>query len=258
MFQRYEVRLSSAITKKPKTLSEPSDHEYEPQLDVPKAKRGGGDVLVPVHCLELHKAGYCKYDLIRNKFCQKSCLKPPSLETVKPPPPSVNSETATSINSETISTPRSGFRYKKWYRFTGTAGSAMPTKCVPGRHCGTHAPGWLSGSHPTQAEGMVTRKVCFTWGNNCCRWNNSIRVRNCGEFYVYELGKTPLCNLRYCGNGGSVSFLVKTVQLADINPNRPPTADKGTPTRIPGPVKLVATPEPVKITDKVPVATAVL
>ncbi|KAK3733196.1 hypothetical protein QZH41_007271 [Actinostola sp. cb2023] len=35
MFKRYEVRLSSAITKKPKTLSEPSDHEYEPQLDVP-------------------------------------------------------------------------------------------------------------------------------------------------------------------------------------------------------------------------------
>ncbi|KAK3730622.1 hypothetical protein QZH41_008015 [Actinostola sp. cb2023] len=34
MFKRYEVRLSSAITKKPKTLSEPSDHEYEPQLDV--------------------------------------------------------------------------------------------------------------------------------------------------------------------------------------------------------------------------------
>ncbi|KAK3736078.1 hypothetical protein QZH41_006891 [Actinostola sp. cb2023] len=130
-------------------------------------------------------------------------VKPPSLETVKPPPPSVNSETATSINSETISTPRSGFRYKKWYRFTGAAGSAMSTKCVPGRHCGSHAPGWLSGSHPTQAEGMVTRKVCFTWGNNCCRWNNSIRVRNCGEFYVYELGKTPLCNLRYCGNGGS-------------------------------------------------------
>ncbi|KAK3743504.1 hypothetical protein QZH41_004887 [Actinostola sp. cb2023] len=35
MFKRYEVRLSSAITKKPKTLSEPSDQEYEPQLDIP-------------------------------------------------------------------------------------------------------------------------------------------------------------------------------------------------------------------------------
>ncbi|KAK3730962.1 hypothetical protein QZH41_007184 [Actinostola sp. cb2023] len=38
-----------------------------------EAKRGGGDVLHRLHCLELHKAGYCKYDLIENKFCQKTC-----------------------------------------------------------------------------------------------------------------------------------------------------------------------------------------
>ncbi|KAK3749409.1 hypothetical protein QZH41_015869, partial [Actinostola sp. cb2023] len=37
---RYEVQLSSAITKKPKMLSEPSDHEYEPQLDVPSTCYG--------------------------------------------------------------------------------------------------------------------------------------------------------------------------------------------------------------------------
>ncbi|KAK3730966.1 hypothetical protein QZH41_019577 [Actinostola sp. cb2023] len=39
-----------------------------------EAKRGGGDVLHHLHCLELHKAGYCKYGLIRNKFCQKTCF----------------------------------------------------------------------------------------------------------------------------------------------------------------------------------------
>ncbi|KAK3706338.1 hypothetical protein QZH41_006606 [Actinostola sp. cb2023] len=38
-----------------------------------EAKRGGGDVLHHLHCLELHKAGYCKYGLIRNKFCKKTC-----------------------------------------------------------------------------------------------------------------------------------------------------------------------------------------
>ncbi|KAK3745385.1 hypothetical protein QZH41_001423 [Actinostola sp. cb2023] len=59
-------------------------------------------------------------------------------------------------------------------------------------------------------------------------------------------------------NEDEISFLVKTVQIADIKPNRPPTVDKGTPTRMPGPVKLAATPEPVKITDSVPAATVVL
>ncbi|KAK3749936.1 hypothetical protein QZH41_017386 [Actinostola sp. cb2023] len=98
---------------------------------------------------------------------------------------------------------QSGF-VKKWYRFMGAAGSAMPTKCVAKNHCGTHAPGWLSGSHPTQAQGMVTRKVCYHWNNNCCLWSNNIRVRNCGKFYVYELSRTPHCHLRYCGNGEPV------------------------------------------------------
>jgi len=96
---------------------------------------------------------------------------------------------------------QSGF-VKKWYRITGAAGTAMPTKCVAMNHCGTHAPGWLSGSHPTQAQGMVTRKVCYHWNNKCCLWSNNIRVRNCGGFYVYELSRTPHCHLRYCGNGG--------------------------------------------------------
>ena len=89
---------------------------------------------------------------------------------------------------------------KGWYRFSGQAGSAMPTKCVAKNYCGTHAPGWMQGSHPTQAQGAVTRKVCYHWNNNCCNWSNNIRVRNCGGFYVYELDKTPVCHLRYCGN----------------------------------------------------------
>ncbi|KAK3745901.1 hypothetical protein QZH41_000282 [Actinostola sp. cb2023] len=39
-----------------------------------EAKRDGGDVLHHLHCLELHKAGYCKYGLIKNKFCKKTCF----------------------------------------------------------------------------------------------------------------------------------------------------------------------------------------
>jgi len=91
-----------------------------------------------------------------------------------------------------------------WYRFQGAAGDRMPDKCVLGYRCGTEYPGWLNGTHPTVAEGVVTRKVCYNriyW--NCCRWSNSIKVKNCSSYYVYELQRTPWSNTRYCGNGGA-------------------------------------------------------
>ncbi|XP_031555346.1 pancreatic secretory granule membrane major glycoprotein GP2-like [Actinia tenebrosa] len=93
---------------------------------------------------------------------------------------------------------------KGWYRFMGDAGTAMPTSCTRENYCGTHASGWMQGSHPTQAEGIVNRAVCYHWSSRCCNWNNNIRVRNCGGFYVYELVKpTAGCYLRYCGSGNS-------------------------------------------------------
>ena len=93
-----------------------------------------------------------------------------------------------------------------WYRFQGAAGDKIPDKCVPKRRCGTHAPGWLNGTNPTVDEGIVTRKVCYHWSRNCCRWSNNIKVRNCGAYYVYELPKTPRCPLRYCGNANFGKF----------------------------------------------------
>ncbi|EDO28211.1 predicted protein, partial [Nematostella vectensis] len=74
----------------------------------------------------------------------------------------------------------------------------MPTHVVPVHRCGTHAPGWLNGSNPSVAEGIVSRKVCYHWNSNACQWNQMIRVKNCGGFYVYELDKTPVCWLRFC------------------------------------------------------------
>ena len=88
-----------------------------------------------------------------------------------------------------------------WYRFTGKAGTHMATSCVPKLHCGTHAPGWMTGKLPSVSEGSVDREVCFNWMSSCCYWSQNITVRNCGEFYVYKLDKPPQCRLRYCGNG---------------------------------------------------------
>ena len=88
-----------------------------------------------------------------------------------------------------------------WYRFQGDAGNQMATTCVDINHCGTNAPGWMKGDHPTVAQGASNVQVCFHWAENCCHWYLNIRVRNCSGYYVYELKKPPRCRLRYCGNG---------------------------------------------------------
>ena len=91
-----------------------------------------------------------------------------------------------------------------WYRFGGEAGHQMPESCVNTGHCGTKAPGWLNGNHPTVTDGAVERKVCFHFSSlisHCCLYSTYIKVRNCGRFYVYKLESPPRCDLRYCGNG---------------------------------------------------------
>ena len=80
----------------------------------------------------------------------------------------------------------------------GSAGTRMPTSCVPIKRCNADAPGWLTEEHPTVAEGQVSRTVCFNW-NDCCILDTSIQVRNCSAFYVYYFSGTPNCKLRYCG-----------------------------------------------------------
>ena len=95
-----------------------------------------------------------------------------------------------------------------WYRFQGAAGDQMADNCVTTNYCGTQHAGWLSGTHPTVAEGVVTRKVCYDgWSNSCCYYSNNIRVRNCGAFFVYELQKPPRCDFRYCGNASGAGNL---------------------------------------------------
>ena len=89
-----------------------------------------------------------------------------------------------------------------WYRFQGAAGDRMPDKCVLMYRCGTNYPSWLNGTHPTVAEGVVTRKVCYNGWYSCCRYSTIIKVKNCTSYYVYELQRPPGCNFRYCGNAG--------------------------------------------------------
>ena len=77
----------------------------------------------------------------------------------------------------------------------------MPETCTPGKHCGTHASGWLNGSHPNVVGQSVQRTVCFSFDNNCCLTQTTIEIINCGMYYVYNLPSTPGCYLAYCGGG---------------------------------------------------------
>ncbi|XP_044181282.1 uromodulin-like isoform X1 [Acropora millepora] len=88
-----------------------------------------------------------------------------------------------------------------WFRFQGDAGTKMPTSCIPSSKCGTHATGWLNGTHPETHEGKVTRQVCFSF-SSCCYWSVNIQVKNCSGYYLYYISGTPsrnTCHLRFCG-----------------------------------------------------------
>ena len=65
--------------------------------------------------------------------------------------------------------------------------------------CRAHAGGWLNGPHPSIDQGEVSRQVCFAWSGKSCYITKTVKVLNCGSFYIYYLYPTT-CSLRYCGN----------------------------------------------------------
>ena len=90
------------------------------------------------------------------------------------------------------------WRGPDWYRMKMPAGVKIPEHVVDEEHCGTHATGWLRGTHPMTPHTTVSRTVCFNWSSNSCWKQIDIQIRNCSGFYVYHLPATPSCSLRYC------------------------------------------------------------
>ena len=88
-----------------------------------------------------------------------------------------------------------------WHSFSHTIGGAMPEKCTSKNYCGTNASGWLKGSHPNVIGQNISRTVCFNWSSNCCYWQTSVEVINCGQYYIYNLPNTPVCHSAYCARG---------------------------------------------------------
>nr|XP_021335677.1 uncharacterized protein LOC100009638 isoform X1 [Danio rerio] len=97
----------------------------------------------------------------------------------------------------------SAVSWSGWYRlFINGQSVQMPDTCVDENSCGTNAPLWLSGGHPTLEDGVVSRNFCAHWSNNCCYFqSNPIQVKACpGGFYVYEFVRPTTCNLAYCAD----------------------------------------------------------
>ncbi len=104
-------------------------------------------------------------------------------------------------NSHSSSMCDSSVTWHGWYRlFINGLSAQIPETCVATYRCGTAAPLWLHGGHPTVEDGVVTRDVCSHWGINCCYYRSfPIKVKACpGNYYVYELVSPTICNSAYC------------------------------------------------------------
>ncbi|KAI2668945.1 Pancreatic secretory granule membrane major glycoprotein GP2 [Labeo rohita] len=87
--------------------------------------------------------------------------------------------------------------WRGWYRlFINGLSAQIPETCVATYRCGTAAPLWLRGGHPTVEDGVVTRDACSHWRSDCCYYQSlTIKVKACpGNYYVYELPPSPTVN----------------------------------------------------------------
>ena len=85
-----------------------------------------------------------------------------------------------------------------WHRFLPPAGTRIAEEAPGIKCCGTAVTGWMQGSHPTSLGETVTRTVCFQFGSDTCYRSTQIKVRNCGQFFLYRLVDTPVCTAGYC------------------------------------------------------------
>ncbi|XDV16862.1 hypothetical protein PO909_016383, partial [Leuciscus waleckii] len=132
---------------------------------------------------------------------------------------SINNTKTSVINCDT------SVSWSGWYRlFINGLSAHIPDTCVAQFRCGTHAPLWIRGGHPTVTDGVVTRDVCGNWvgytASYCCMFGSfPIKVKACpGKYYVYELVRPTTCNLAYCADTGSINTSPTTATPVTISP----------------------------------------
>jgi hypothetical protein len=86
-------------------------------------------------------------------------------------------------------------------------GDKKPEQNPGSGFCGTYAPIWMRGSHPTTDNVVKDVTACgaapfaFPIG---CAYSFAIKVIKCGKFFLYRLKEPKLCYLAYCA--GKFSF----------------------------------------------------
>jgi len=115
---------------------------------------------------------------------------------------------------------------KDWYRFT--TGFQMMAESPPGPRysCGTTYAGYLNQAHPSVEDGVVPREVCWKEDEEdliyqACFQVENIRVKNCGDYYAYQLNPT-IKEAAYCVYNRKTSCEPKVVhakygELAVVN-----------------------------------------
>ena len=88
--------------------------------------------------------------------------------------------------------------HEGWLSFCRSCRNKNANNAVPAFRCGTDWPGWLDGAHPTVEDGKVKRTVCFSDRFTGCKSPNTISVKNCGSYFIYDFGLLYACNAHYC------------------------------------------------------------
>lgn len=87
-----------------------------------------------------------------------------------------------------------------WYRFINAKQAQIPTIRPGRRHCGSLAPIWINGKHPTLPGEELKVIACANLDNSLkgCMYSRYIRVKSCGDYYVYKLQPTKHRCMAYC------------------------------------------------------------
>ena len=161
-----------------------------------------------------------------------SCVMPPASQASPPPPSPVSVASAECATSTIIVDEWRDINAAGgancdaslppgWYRLWQSTNPAYLVEAglnganvltTPHSLCGTDRGAVLLGpSHPTVADGIVSRQMYIEYGSYGTF--TTIQIRNCGTFYVYYLNNsityydTPMS---FCANGGNMGYCTTT------------------------------------------------
>ena len=114
----------------------------------------------------------------------------------------------------------------QWYRFDlGTGENGVIDHCPEYDTCGTWAPIWLNGTHPTE-YGMIkdVKMAGSTRGNSrgshCFHESGTASVTKCNVrgdvFYLYKLWVPTTCSYSYCTRTYNLTW-IKIIKLGSKN-----------------------------------------